>query len=125
MYRAKVDYNYSNGYVCAVSPAAGKVIDALDDYEIIVYYAYNPVYQTISNGTTSTGSSTTKTGKTTGTTTATTAKPTQTQAPQTQAQQTQAPQTQAPQTQAPQPQTDLPPQPPAVSDPPGDDQNPA
>ena len=119
MYRAKVDYNYSNGYVCAVDPAAGKVIDAMEDYRIIVYYAYNPVYTTINNGTTGTTNSTTSTSgkgsKTTGTTTATTAKPTETQPPQTQAPQTQAPQTQAPQTQAPVEPPPTPPETPAAT----------
>ena len=67
MYRAKVDYNYSNGYVCGVSPAAGKIVDALEDYQIIVYYAYNPVFTTIGNGTKATGSGT-KSTKTTATT---------------------------------------------------------
>ncbi|MBQ8922290.1 MAG: protein kinase [Oscillospiraceae bacterium] len=68
MYKAKVDWNYANGYVCGVEPAAGKIIDALDDYQIIVYYAYNPVYTTIVNGTTNSDSSSTKKTKTTKTT---------------------------------------------------------
>lgn len=63
IYKAKTDYNYTTGYVCGVDPAPGTVVDALEDYEIIVYYAYNPVFTTIGNGTTGTGT-TTSTGKT-------------------------------------------------------------
>ena len=49
-YVATVNYEYKNGYVCGVEPEVGKIIDALDDYQITVYYAYNPVYSTIAIG---------------------------------------------------------------------------
>lgn len=70
-YVATIDYNYQDGYVCAVTPEVGKIVDALDNYEIIVYYAYNPVYYTITN-TARTGTSTTGTGTGTGKATKTT-----------------------------------------------------
>ena len=69
-------YNYSNGYVCAVEPEPGTPFNALDDYEITIYYAYNPVYIRV----TQTGTSTTRTGtkntKLTGTSTSKTTKTT-------------------------------------------------
>ena len=71
-YISKVDYNYQNGYVCAVEPAPGTPFDALDDYEITVYYAYNPVYINVTNGSqTGTTASGTKNPKQTGTTVST------------------------------------------------------
>ncbi|MBR3267275.1 MAG: protein kinase [Oscillospiraceae bacterium] len=76
LYKAKVDWNYANGYVCGVEPSVGKVIDALEDYKIVVYYAYNPVYTTIVNGTTAdesgSGTKKSKTTKTTATSVSTT-----------------------------------------------------
>ena len=104
MYKAKIDWNYANGYVCGVEPAAGKIIDALDDYQIIVYYAYNPVYTTIVNGTTAEGASTkkTKSTKTTATSTETETKPPETKQTDPPASQTQpTEQQQQPQSQAP------------------------
>ncbi len=75
-YISRVDYNYSNGYVCAVEPEPGTPFNALDDYEITIYYAYNPVYIRV----TQTGTSTTRTGtkntKLTGTSTSKTTKTT-------------------------------------------------
>ncbi len=113
-YISKVDYNYQNGYVCAVEPEPGTPFNALDDYEITVYYAYNPVYVQVTgmtqNGTTATG---TKNTKITGTTSSskTTAKlPDGTEVT---GQQTKA---QEQQTDAPPKATDPPP--PVVTDPP-------
>lgn len=40
--KTKVDYDYANGYVCAVEPAVGTEIDLLEDYKIVIYYADNP-----------------------------------------------------------------------------------
>lgn len=42
IYKKKVDYNYANGFVCAVEPAVDTVINVLEDYTIVVYYAENP-----------------------------------------------------------------------------------
>lgn len=78
IYKATVNYEYQNGYVCGVEPAVGDVLDALDDYEIIVYYAYNPVFDTVANESVTTKSGTTAKGKTTST--KTTAKSTATEA---------------------------------------------
>ncbi|MBR6717491.1 MAG: protein kinase [Oscillospiraceae bacterium] len=78
IYKATVNYEYQNGYVCGVEPAVGDVLDALDDYEIIVYYAYNPVFETVANESVTTKSGTTAKGKTTST--KTTAKSTATEA---------------------------------------------
>ena len=57
-YISKVDWNYQNSYVCAVEPEPGTPFNATEDYEITVYYAYNPVYINV----TQTGTSTTRTG---------------------------------------------------------------
>lgn len=128
-YVSRVDYNYSNGYVCAVEPPPGTPFNALDDYEITVYYAYNPVYIKV----TMTGTSTTKTGtgtkntKLTGssTTTKTTAKTTTKPKEETEPPVTEPPKTDPPPppaTEPPPPVTDPPPPvtdpPPPVTDPP-------
>ena len=124
IYRSTVNFAYQNGYVCSVEPDVGTLVDALDDYDIIVYYAYNPVYDTVANGsvftTSNNGKKTTKTTKTTAKTTYSEAKTTagqqQTAPPATQ--QTDPPATVPPATNPPAPVTDPPVQQPAVSDPP-------
>lgn len=110
IYIAKVDYNYSNGYVCEVIPEPGTLVDALDDYEIIVYYAYNPVFTTITMpGETLESSSTTTRNRTT----TTTARTTTTRAPE-----SEPPQTTPQPTEPPVPQTTPTPTEPPHSDPP-------
>ncbi len=42
IFKKKIDYNYANGFVCAVEPAVGTVINVQEDYKIVVYYAENP-----------------------------------------------------------------------------------
>ena len=126
IYKATTNYNFQNGYVCAVEPDVGMLLDALDDYEVIVYYAYNPVNETIANGSTMTTSGTGN--KKTTKTTKTTAKTTQTEPKATEATQqtlppaTLPPATLPPVTDAPPatnpPTTDPPAPPPPVSDPP-------
>lgn len=120
IYKATVNYNFKNGYVCAVEPEVGKLLDAMDDYEIIVYYAYNPVNEPVANASTM---STSGNGKKTTKTTKTTAKTSHTEARGTEAQQPQH--TQAPAQQATLPPVTNPPAPdvppvtnPPVSDPP-------
>ncbi|MCQ2416303.1 MAG: protein kinase [Oscillospiraceae bacterium] len=118
IYKAKVDYNYTNGYVCGIDPPPMTIVDALGDYYITVYYAYNPINETYINGSgTSTTSNKKKTtGKETSTTKTTVTKTNEeaergenqgeddppsnpvTEAPVTQAPVTQAPVTQAPAT---------------------------
>ena len=69
IYKSTVNFAYQNGYVCNVEPEVGSLVDALDDYTITIYYAYNPVYETVANGSVYTTSNnakkTTKTTKTT------------------------------------------------------------
>ena len=77
IFKTKVDYNYANGYVCAVSPQVGTVIDLQKDYEIIVYYANNPEITTTTTEsgageTTTSGSQTEDTSNSVSTTTTTT-----------------------------------------------------
>lgn len=71
-YVATINYEYSNGYVCDVEPEVGKIVDAMDDYEITVYYAYNPVANTgilsPESGTTTTGTVTSSKATTSATT---------------------------------------------------------
>lgn len=116
-YIATINYNYSNGYVCAVEPEVGKIIDALDDYEIIIYYAYNPVTitGTLPTGTTATGTS----SKTTVTSAST---PTTTKDAEQQVTETDPPVTEPPVTEPPPPPVTEPPvvepDPPQVEDPP-------
>ncbi len=69
-YISKVDWNYQNGYVCAVEPEPGTPFNALEDYDITVYYAYNPVYINVTQtGTTGTSTGTGTSKKQTGTST--------------------------------------------------------
>ena len=116
IYKAKVDYNYSNGFVCAVDPPPMTVIDALGDYTITVYYAYNPVNDTYVytqssyNGTTNRARTTTKT-TTTGSRTTTTRPVVETEAPRTEAPSTEPPVQTAP------PATDPPVSPPVTNAP--------
>ncbi len=113
LYRSKVDYNYTNGYVCAVEPEIGTEIDVQKSYTIIVYYAENPdpIYKVTKPKTTTTGVGGTKTPTTKTTVVGT--KPSGggedgTKVPNTQAPTTKPP---APETQAPPPpqQTQAPP----------------
>ena len=67
-YKEKVDYRYTNGYVCAVEPEVGSVLNVKDGYTITVYYASSLAQQT------KVSTLTTKKGQTTTTTTKTTAK---------------------------------------------------
>lgn len=46
VYKSMVNYHYMNGRVCGVSPEPGTIIDLLEGYEIVVYYAKNPVVST-------------------------------------------------------------------------------
>lgn len=94
IYKAKVDYHYANGNVCGVEPEVGTIVDVMEDYEIIVYYASNPVY-TYSTSSTSSTSSTRYSWS--ASTTSTTTKAAVTEAPAV----TQPPATEAPATQAP------------------------
>lgn len=126
IYKATVNYNYKNGYVCNVEPEVGKLLDAKDDYEIIVYYAYNPVNEPVANASTM---STSDNGKKVTKTTKTTAKTSHTESRATEAQQQQQtlpPATLPPATNPPPPDVPPvtnppvsdPPAPPPVSDPP-------
>lgn len=66
IFRSKVDYNYTSGYVCAVEPDIGTKIDLQKDYTIVVYYAQNPeVSSTKKTTPTASSSTTTTTSKTT------------------------------------------------------------
>lgn len=118
-YVATVNYAYSNGYVCAVEPEVGKIVDAMDDYEIIVYYAYNPVANTgtftAESGTTTTGTVTSK--STTSATTQTTAKET-TAVPDPPATETDPPVTPPPATEPPATEPPVTEPPPPATDPP-------
>lgn len=120
---ATIDYEYSNGYVCGVEPEVGKIVDAMDDYEITVYYAYNPVTITGTfapeTGTTTAGSVTTKPNAST--TTQTTAR--ETDVPPPPATETDPPATEPPATEPPTPPPTDPPPPPAT-DPPAVPDNP-
>ena len=53
IYKATVDYRYANGNVCDVDPKPGTVVDLVKDYEIIIYYANNPVITTAATSKTS------------------------------------------------------------------------
>lgn len=77
IYKATVNYNYANGNVCKVEPEPGSKIDLQEGYEVIVYYAQNPVV-TSSRWTTAastTDATSTKTTKTTAAVTETEAPP--------------------------------------------------
>ena len=121
IYKSTVNFAYQNGYVCSVEPDVGTLVDALDDYTITIYYAYNPVYETVANGSVfTTSNNATKTTKTTTTTAKTTYSEAKTTAGQQQTappatQQTAPPATDPPATVPPTPATD-PPAP--VTDPP-------
>ena len=110
IYKAKVDYNYANGYVCAVEPPPLTVIDAMDDYEIIVYYAYNPINETFVNGSGTTFNGTANRRSTTTRTTSTTRTSSTRAAAETEAPHNNT--TAAPVTTAQQPIQTLPPDPP-------------
>lgn len=128
IYKATVNYNFKNGYVCNVEPEVGKLLDAKDDYEIIVYYAYNPVNEPVANASTMStsgnGKKVTKTTKTTAKTSHTESRATEAQQPP--QQQTLPPATLPPVTNPPAPDVPPvtnppvsdPPAPPPVSDPP-------
>ena len=112
-YIATINYEYTNGYVCGVEPEVGKIIDAKDDYEIIVYYAYNPVVYTgtlMSSESSSSSSATTQSGKVSSTT-ITTKTTTKTEEPPVVSD---PPKTDAP---TPPPQTDAPTPPPPPDNP--------
>ena len=72
IYKPTVNYKYANGNVCAVEPEPGTVVDVLLGYEIVVYYANNPVITTTAS-TSYTGSWTPTSSTTTETAAATTA----------------------------------------------------
>ena len=120
IYKAIVNYNFNNGYVCAVEPDVGTPLDALDNYDIIVYYAYNPVYNTISNGSTGTTNRTTSNKNKTTTTKTTTTKTVQTDTAHSTERQQQQPVTQQPPVATEPPQQQQPPvsQQPTNPDPP-------
>ncbi len=69
IYKATVNYKFANGNVCSVEPKVGTQIDVLKDYEIIVYYANNPVVTTASTSRTNTTSGTTSVSGATASTT--------------------------------------------------------
>lgn len=121
-YISTVNYNFSNGDVCSVEPEPGTPFNALEDYEITVYYAYNPVYVQVTGktqtGTTATGTKNTKiTGTTSSTKTTTKAQAEGTDV--TGQQQTKPPETDPPaKTDPPVVATEPPTPPPVVTDPP-------
>ncbi len=71
IYIATVDYRYASGNVCDVDPKPGTVVDLVKDYEVIVYYADNPVVTTASTSATTGSSGSTVSGSTTHTTSVT------------------------------------------------------
>ena len=66
IYKATVNYKYANGNVCSVEPKPGTEIDVMQDYEIIIYYANNPIVTTKATSASSGSGTTTKTTSVTG-----------------------------------------------------------